>query len=212
MQKWSCIDKNGDPIPWYTYPAIEYLSNLDFSQKTILEWGGGNSSLFWAKRCKKLITIESSAEWFKVMKKNKMKNQEIYLKTFIDIENPLENYALFPKILNKLFDVIVIDGGAIQNKTTRPKCTRIAKNLLNYSARQGAMIIFDNSDWYPLTCETLRQNNLIQIDFHGFAPINAYTHTTSIFLTHNFSFKSINDRQPHYSKAALHYTNDFLGE
>ena len=21
-----CVDKDGNPIPWYTYPAIEYLS------------------------------------------------------------------------------------------------------------------------------------------------------------------------------------------
>lgn len=41
IKKWSCIDKDGNPIPWYTYPAIEYLSNLDFSNKIILEWGGG---------------------------------------------------------------------------------------------------------------------------------------------------------------------------
>ena len=25
------IDGNGDPLPWYTYPAIEYLRQLDFS-------------------------------------------------------------------------------------------------------------------------------------------------------------------------------------
>ena len=26
-----CLDRDGNPIPWYTYPAIEYLSQFDYS-------------------------------------------------------------------------------------------------------------------------------------------------------------------------------------
>ena len=33
MKKKNCLDKNNNPIPWYTYPAIEYLQNLDFAKK-----------------------------------------------------------------------------------------------------------------------------------------------------------------------------------
>ena len=45
------------------------------------------------------------------------------------------------------------------------------------------MIIFDNSDWYPNTIRQIQNSiNLVQIDFHGFGPINNYTWTTSIFL------------------------------
>ena len=35
------IDENGEPLPWYTYPAIEYLTGLDFTQKTVFEFGCG---------------------------------------------------------------------------------------------------------------------------------------------------------------------------
>lgn len=45
IKNWECINKNREPIPWYTYPAIEYLSSLDFSNKNIFEYGGGNSTL-----------------------------------------------------------------------------------------------------------------------------------------------------------------------
>lgn len=31
-----CIDKDGNPIPWYTYPAIEYLSQFDYGDKKVL--------------------------------------------------------------------------------------------------------------------------------------------------------------------------------
>ena len=45
MKKWSCLDREGRPIPWYTYPAIEYLASLDLSGMKVLEYGSGNSSL-----------------------------------------------------------------------------------------------------------------------------------------------------------------------
>lgn len=45
------------------------------------------------------------------------------------------------------------------------------------------MLILDNSDWYPSTIKYLQKNlNWVQIDFHGFGPINSYTWTTSIFV------------------------------
>lgn len=40
----SCVDADGDPIPWYTYPAIEYLAGLSFTGKDVWEYGCGNST------------------------------------------------------------------------------------------------------------------------------------------------------------------------
>ena len=59
-----CLDRNGNPIPWYTYPAIEYLSQFDYSRKTIFEFGCGNSSLFWASRAERVVSIEDNLQWF----------------------------------------------------------------------------------------------------------------------------------------------------
>jgi hypothetical protein len=50
-----CVDRDGNPLPWYTYPAIEYLSQFDYGEKTIFEFGCGYSSLFWAERAAKVI-------------------------------------------------------------------------------------------------------------------------------------------------------------
>jgi hypothetical protein len=38
-KKWSCTDKNGNIIPWYTYPAIEYITQLDYTDKAVLNMG-----------------------------------------------------------------------------------------------------------------------------------------------------------------------------
>lgn len=79
ITNWECIDSNNNPIPWYTYPSIEYLSNLDFSNKRVLEWGSGNSSLFWAKRAKEVVSIENDQTWFDMINSKKLNNQSIYL-------------------------------------------------------------------------------------------------------------------------------------
>ena len=34
-----CVDKDNNPIPWYTYPAIEYLSQLIMKIKKFLNSG-----------------------------------------------------------------------------------------------------------------------------------------------------------------------------
>src|SRR5690554_2742040 len=62
------VDAAGLPIPWYTYPAIEYLSALDFRNCAVLEWGCGNSTLFWAARAKTVLSIENDPKWHDEMK------------------------------------------------------------------------------------------------------------------------------------------------
>jgi len=63
IKKRSCIDKNKNPIPWYTYPAIEYLNNLDFTDKNVFEYGSGNSSLWCKENVKKLFQLR----WMKIV-------------------------------------------------------------------------------------------------------------------------------------------------
>lgn len=159
--------------------------------------GGGNSSLFWAKRCKEVFTIEINPMWFEQIKRKSLNNQKIFLKTQLDQSQMDESYVTYPKTLGRKFDVIVIDG------SERNACSHAALDLLNNQSKEGAMIILDNSDWFPNTSKFLKESGLLQVDFHGFAPINEYTHTTSIFFTRNFVFPILHSRQPHYSQAAI---------
>ena len=60
------------------------------------------------------------------------------------------------------------------------------------------MIILDDSDRintsreYVRAVGTLREADLIQVDFYGFCPMNCYTKTTSLFLTRRFPVQPIN--------------------
>ncbi len=49
--------------PWYTHGALDRIKVMDFSDKKILEFGGGSSTLWWASRAKEVYTIDTNPEW-----------------------------------------------------------------------------------------------------------------------------------------------------
>ncbi len=182
-----CVDRDNNPIPWYTYPAIEYISQFDYTDKSIFEFGCGYSSIFWAKRAKKVISIEDNLNWFD-------KWQKEFDETNLDIrwrdEGEIYENAIFEE--DQKYDVIVIDG------KRRFHCAQVAVQKL----ADGGMIILDDSDRintsdeYKKAIKELKEANLIQIDFYGFCPMNVYTKTTTIFLKRDFNFASKFDVQP----------------
>lgn len=182
-----CIDRNGNPIPWYTYSAIEYLEQLDFREKRVYEYGAGNSSIFWAKRAKSVISIENNQDWYLRIQNNQKLNQKII---FIEEEKEYINSILKSK--NK-YDLIIIDGDF------RFACAKAAIKCLE----KGGFIILDNSDWYPETSKLIRESGLIQIDFKGMGPINYYNWTTSIFLHRDINLSPRSQVQPESSIGSL---------
>ena len=93
---------------------------------------------------------------------------------------------------NEKYDVIVIDG------KRRAECAATAVKCL----AEGGMIILDDSDRintsleYANAVKTLREANLLQVDFYGFCPMNNYTKTTSVFFSRDFDFQSLYTVQP----------------
>ena len=164
------VDADGNPIPWYTYPAIEYLRQLDFSGKSVFEFGSGNSTLFWSSRASHVVAVESNMEWYERCRNVRAANVKLRL------ERSRDDYVSSILDTASMFDIIVVDGDH------RMECAKKSLDCLNPSG----MIILDNSDWFPRTAEFLRSQNLIQVDFSGFGPVNDYTWTTSIFLTRSF--------------------------
>ena len=144
MREWSCLDSSGWPIPWYTYPAIEYLNHLDFSQMNLFEFGSGNSTLWWAGKTKSVTSVEDDENWY-----NKVSSSAGFLPEKIRYLHEHNKEKYVNAIAENLFDIVVIDG------KHRLDC---ANHMLSYYKNKvGVMLIFDNSDWYPETINTLRE-------------------------------------------------------
>jgi hypothetical protein len=185
------IDRDGKPIPWYSYPAIEYLSQLDFTERTVFEFGSGNSTLFWAARARQVVTLEHDAAWFRQMGAMPA-NVEYIL---------CEDRSRYPSYLRegeRRFDVIVIDG------IDRRACAEGAAEKL----QPGGLVILDNADWHPETAAYLRARGFLEVDMHGFAPVVSHTATTSLFFSRDFAVPPLEGRQPHYSVCALRWNHE----
>jgi hypothetical protein len=181
MKKKGCVDKNNNPIPWYTFPTIEYLQNLDFTKKIVFEYGSGNSSLWWKERCRKIISIESDKNWYKQIQNSVFTNSNFDYRLEID----KKKYILQTQILES--DIVIIDG------LWRSECADFLIAQIDSNKIKPNMLIFDNSDWYPQTTSKLnkRLKHWVQVDFSGFGPINDYTWTTTIFINSQADSKLI---------------------
>ncbi|MDC2992952.1 hypothetical protein OAY94_00895, partial [Prochlorococcus sp. AH-736-F17] len=169
-KEWSCINAEGLPIPWYTYPTIEYLNNLKLDGISVLEYGSGNSSLYYLRRGAKVVSIENDRDWYEKIKGENIDDSFDYVFANSDSE------YIHRKEINSA-DVIVIDG------SYRPECAEyVIQNILDGNSNPS-MIIFDNSDWYPKTIKKLDDKiEWVRVDFCGFGPINGYTWVTSIYF------------------------------
>jgi hypothetical protein len=167
------LNQEAKPIPWYTYPAIEFIENKIYSDFCVFEYGSGNSSLWWSKRVTQVISIENDANWFNYIKENIPSNVELYL-----IEDDLEYASAILQYEDHLFDVIIVDG------SNRNQCAEFAISKV----KDQGFIIFDNTDDHRHApgVEKLQASGFIRIDFYGMIPSYLYKNCTSIF------FKDVN--------------------
>ena len=160
------VDKYKRPLPWYTYPAIEFLQQYDFSNCDVFEFGSGNSSKFWSVRAHTVRSVECDPHWYEHGIQEYTSIQTLILRTEKDeYVNAIHHH-------DSSYDVIVIDG------KYRYNCAVEALKRI----RIGGIVILDNTDWFPNTAKLLRDDGFTQVDFIGAGPINSYAWCTSIFF------------------------------
>jgi len=183
------VDRNNNPIPWFTYSSIDFLSNRIHIGLTVFEFGSGNSTVFFAERAKKVVAVEHDERWYNRLKKNPHSGIDLVLSNAGNVDLylvPLREYeqnfevviSLIPlkKQLPK-FDIIVIDG------LHRVECCKKALNHLNSSS----VIILDDSERreYREGIDFLTRKGLKKIDFWGIPPGMLIRKCTSIFYKTN---------------------------
>lgn len=189
-----CEDAEGCPLPWYTYPATEYLAQFDYRGKRVFEYGCGNSGLFWAGRAGSVTGVEDNREWFaKWEKMFNRPNLEIRLRP----EGEEYENAIFED--GCCYDLIAVDG------KRRAECAAAAVKAL----APGGMIILDDSDRvntsrdYARAIAGLKAASLLQVDFYGFCPMNCYAKCTSLFFSRDFAFETMSPVQPVCGRGSL---------
>lgn len=169
----SPVDAENKPIPWVTYPFIDFIKKRLNKNLTVFEYGAGNSTLFYSNLVKEVISVENDKAWIEKLSKNKPENVNfIYTELFYDGE-----YSKMPKVLNKEFDIIIVDG------RDRVNC---CKNSIS-SLKEGGIVILDDSEreQYSLAFKLFKENGFKEISFNGIAPGLFHTKCTTIFYKIN---------------------------
>lgn len=169
------VDKDGRPIPWLTYPSLDFFSALITPGMSVFEYGSGNSTLWWGKRVARLVSCEHDKEWYASLKKL-VANSDINADTTCLLRRCKGGSSEYgSEILHyrDAFDILVIDG------RDRVGC---ARNGLG-SLRAGGVIVWDNSDRdrYLPGYIVLQEAGFRRLDFWGMGPLSTRRWCTSIF-------------------------------
>ena len=162
------VDEYSNPIPWYTYPAIEFIETKINKNFIIFEYGSGQSTFWWADRVKSVYSVEHDPAWY-LQLKNVPQNVRLSL-----IEKDKEYANDILKYPDHSFDIIIIDG------IIRNKCAKTCVKKL----KQNGFIIYDNSDKHENYdgINFLMSSGYKRIDFYGLIPSYTYKNCTSVFF------------------------------
>lgn len=162
------VDGEMTPIPWFTYSAIDFLRERLTKNLNVLEFGSGNSTLFFAERVKKVTSIEHDNTWFQSIIKKKISNIEIKHVSSESAEDYLQPLSAFGK-----FEVIIIDA------LFRNECIKAS---LKHLSEAGIVILDDSErDHYTEGITFLLKNGFRKINFSGIAPGIFFRKCTTIF-------------------------------
>lgn len=177
-------------MPWLTYPALDFLASKNFTSSTILEIGGGQSSVFWSSISKKVVTFETDKNWIKTIKKMASNRDNL------EIINAPEDYTKqVDFVIKKLkdlclkYDVIIIDG------MNRELMFEISLDYL----KDDGIIICDDSESFSFFNSWQKFQDFMRIDFYGHQPGVIEPHATSILFKENCQFMKI--KSPLYNRS-----------
>lgn len=163
---------------------MDFIDTLDFSRDTVLEFGSGQSTLWWSQKAESVTAVEESTEWFHYVQRSldEIPNATVHLET------DLNRYAALPRSWDRTFDVVIVDGG------DRAQCMRTALDVVD----DHGLVILDNSegrwsnkpDQWPMI-DMLEADGWMRIDFYGYAAGVLSTSVTSLCFKSGDRFRNL---------------------
>ena len=159
--------------PSLTSTFLKYFNNLNNINKTYLEIGCGQSTIYFSKKFKKVIGLENDKDWFNEINKIKPENVDLSLFNKDNID------FLLKEKLNEKPDYIMVD-----NNPTYISRFDIVK-LVHFNKKNDCIILLDNGTWNKEAYFFLKEKYYC-MDFPGTNKHNENT-VTSIFFTNTNS-------------------------
>lgn len=114
--EWQFVDPaNGFIFPWLTLDFLEHLITFDIANWKVFETGSGCGTLWWAVKCKEVVTLETNKDWMgRIYQFAERKNITNIKFNLVEVnENWDDSVNRYLSVLQKQqqkFDAIIIDG------------------------------------------------------------------------------------------------------
>ncbi len=163
------VDGKGNALPWVTYSFIDFIKERINKNQHIFEYGSGSSTIFYAERAGSVTSVEHDKGWFDKVKNTSPANAEMI---FCQLEKDGE-YAKKATLLNKKFDIIIVDG------RDRVNC---CKHSVEALSPNGVLVLDDSErEVYNPARVLLKAQGFKEISFSGISPGLFYEKATSVF-------------------------------
>lgn len=201
--------KDGEFVPWITYPALSYLEKLDFTEKSVVEFGSGASTFWFAARCQNFKSFEFDNSYFRLLTEIPTLDSRILVDSsrlinyLIKAEQDLDKYQIYidrdldnedtrktlstadskflgENLVTRIREEIASADCIFIDGGPRNFLIALAAELL----KKEALVVIDNTDMDYLQSglAALKSKGFREIPFVGFGPLNNYEWQTSIFI------------------------------
>ena len=160
------VGRDGLPVPWICYPAVDFLAARLTRTLCVLEFGGGASTAFFCQYCSHVLTVENNESWFQKLEKQNFDNSEI-----VSAPDQIKK--------SRQFDILVLDSHPVE---ARYSALLLGIELL----KQSGVVLLDDTKPENLTklepCfQFLQKNGFRRLDFVGPKPGDLRENFASIF-------------------------------
>ena len=182
-------------LPWISLKAIRFLERFLTPEMTVLEYGSGGSTIFFARRCKRVISIEDDPVWLAAVRQRldalELGNAEVRLcetgslYTSTSAEFRQSSYLKATDGLNP--DLILIDGAdeirSYGRENYEPRRSICFHHVEPMMAARGGVVLVDDASLYP---DLRRQNRAKRSrSLSGIGPCRNGVTRTDVFFYSN---------------------------
>lgn len=156
------------PLPWATYPFIEFIGLRLRRELRVFEYGAGSSTLYYAQRVRSVVAVEHDAAFAQVLSPHLPANARL-------IVEPAYSDAYVHAIdgAGEPFDLVAVDG------RDRVRCAEAAMPRLS---GDGVLVLDDaERPEYQPAISRLTDAGFRRLDFWGLAPGVVDGKSTTVF-------------------------------
>jgi hypothetical protein len=164
----------GRYIPWLPYSCTIFLQQIVSKNATVLELGGGGSTLWWLSRGNKVMTLETENDWASELS-DLISSEGLQGNWELKRVKSLDADSIRAALSNNTFDVVINDGHGTRSNFI---------DELDACVNSNGIIVWDNSDReaYLSSIMKLQKRGWRELEFFDLLPINAYCSKATVFF------------------------------